>query len=244
MPSSRLFKIGTLNIQKRNRSPAKAERIEAAIAAQAWDVLFFQECLLGHDEKILGLEKLRAEFPFEATSTSRIFKNGIWMGNAILSKHPLHHVKSLKFRHARGMSQRSALAARLELGGKRCLLVSLHLGLLEGERNKQISQILAYCHDNAKDFDGLVLAGDFNDWSGRCHRDLSLWSHDVKQWKALSAPDDISLQAQPLTYPAAFPILALDRIYAWGACSIERRLALGGPMISDHRAVVADLRLR
>jgi|GEM_PF-6028044 len=239
--SSHLLKVATLNIQKRNRLPLKARRIEVAVAAHSWDILFLQECLLSHEGRIIGFENLRAEFAFEATCVSREFSNGVWMGNCILSKHPLHHVKSLNFSHARGMSQRSALAGKLDIGERRYLLVSLHLGLMEAERNLQISQILEYCHTNALDFDGLVIGGDFNDWSGRCHRRLSLWSHDHKNWPALSRPEEISMAALPATYPAAFPIFSLDRIYAWGACRVQQTVSLGRPLISDHRALVTEI---
>ena len=239
-----ILKIGTLNIQKRNRFPLKSERIERSLLAAEWDILFLQECLLEHDGTIIGLEKLLQSFPFQATSVSRKFRNGIWMGNAILSKLPLNHVRSLNFRHARGMSQRSALAARLEREGRNYLLVSLHLGLIEKERSSQLKDILAYCHESAHDFEGLVMAGDFNDWSGQCHRTISLWSHEHKNWSALCLPEKISTSDLPATYPALFPLLALDRIYAWGACTVERVRTLSQPIVSDHRALMAEVRFK
>jgi endonuclease/exonuclease/phosphatase family metal-dependent hydrolase len=238
-----VLKIGTLNIQKRNRFPQKGERIQTSLISENWDVLLLQECLLEHDASIIGLEKLRESFPNQVTSVSRKFSNGIWMGNAILSKLPLSHVHSLKFRHARGMSQRSALAACLERDGSRYMLVSLHLGLMEKERKSQISDILSYCHDNASGFEGLVIGGDFNDWSGQCHRSISLWSQKHKSWPALCGPDEITTADLPATYPAAFPLLALDRIYAWGACRVENLSVMPRPLLSDHRALVADVRL-
>ncbi len=235
------LRIGTLNIQKRNRFPPKASRIEDHLIAESGDLLFLQECLLEHDGSIIGLERLRKEYNFEASSVSRKFRNGVWMGNAILSKLHLNHVKSLVFSHARGMSQRSALVARLQCAEKSYLFVSLHLGLMETERRVQLDEILAYCHSNAADFDGLVIGGDFNDWSGQCHRTLSKWSHAHKNWPALSSSENISMSGLPATYPAAFPILSLDRIYAWGGCHVESLKSLPPPIVSDHRALVAEL---
>jgi endonuclease/exonuclease/phosphatase family metal-dependent hydrolase len=237
----KIFRIGTLNIQKRNRFPHKANRIEDHLMEESGDLLFLQECLLEHDGSIIGLERLRKYFGFEASSVSRKFRNGIWMGNAILSKLPLNHIKTLTFRHARGMSQRSALVARLQREHKDFLFVALHLGLMENERRIQLEEILSYCHATAADFDGLVLGGDFNDWSGQCHRTVSLWSHAHKNWPALSSSEKISTRSLPATYPAAFPIFALDRIYAWGACQVQRLRSLPPPLVSDHRALVADL---
>lgn len=236
-----ILRVGTLNIQKRNRFPQKASRIEDCLIEESGDLIFLQECLLEHDGTIIGLERLRRNFGFEASSVSRKFRNGVWMGNAILSKLPLNHVKSLVFRHARGMSQRSALIAKLQRAEKSYLFVSLHLGLMENERRIQLDEILSYCHATATDFDGLVMGGDFNDWSGQCHRTLSLWSHAHKSWPALSSSEKISTSALPATYPAAFPILSLDRIYAWGACQVEGLRSLPPPIVSDHRALVADL---
>lgn len=236
-----VLKVVTLNIQKRNRFPLKSERIERSLLGAEWDLIFLQECLLEHDGKVIGLEKLLQSFPYQATSVSRKFRNGIWMGNAILSKLPLSHIKSLNFSHARGMSQRSALAARLEHEGHNYLVISLHLGLMEKERASQLKDILAYCHDSAHEFEGLVLAGDFNDWSGQCHRTISMWSQVHKNWEALCSLEKISTSDLPATYPAIFPILALDRIYAWGACKVQTLKSLSQPVISDHRALVAEI---
>jgi endonuclease/exonuclease/phosphatase family metal-dependent hydrolase len=241
--ADKVLRVGTLNIQKRNRFPAKAQKIEDCVIAQHWDLLFMQECLFEEGSKILGLENVQDQLSYQASSVSRQVRGGLWMGNCILSRYPLTLIKTFGFQHAGGLSRRSALIASLDTGTHRFLLVALHLGLIEKERTLQISQILEYCHEEALHYSGLMIAGDFNDWSGQCHRRLSLWAHEQKSWPPLSSEDDISLKGLPATYPAAFPVLALDRVYAWGAWKVETLSCLKTPLISDHRALVANVRL-
>jgi endonuclease/exonuclease/phosphatase family metal-dependent hydrolase len=154
-------------------------------------------------------------------------------GNAILSRFPIiaRHRIDLKIGWRK---QRSALQARLLVrhdGREEKLVVSsLHLGLAESERRRQLAHLL-------KD-DGLaaqggpsILGGDFNDVFGTL---------------AKRFPEGyVRAGKRENSFPAALPVFCLDGIYARGFKSVEGEVwrGEGCRQASDHLPLVAKLRL-
>ena len=89
-------------------------------------------------------------------------------------------------------------------------------------------------HGNAP----LIVAGDFNDWRNSAGRQLvaELWLKEVFR-------DQRGRPAR--TFPSAFPLLRLDRIYARGFDVRRAEVHHGLPWsrISDHAALSAELEL-
>jgi endonuclease/exonuclease/phosphatase family metal-dependent hydrolase len=149
-------------------------------------------------------------------------------GNAILTRlHPIdvHHWDLTVGRH----EPRGAIDAMLRHGGARLRVIATHLGLLPGERRRQIHHLLQLVgKDNRLP---TVLLGDLNEWFlwGRPLR----WMHRHFQ----STP-------APATFPSGHPLFALDRIW------VEPRRALRdiaahasdlARVASDHLPVVANI---
>jgi endonuclease/exonuclease/phosphatase family metal-dependent hydrolase len=152
-------------------------------------------------------------------------------GTALLSRRPLlalrHHEFSMPGRERRG-----ALDVSLDLHGLRLRLIATHLGLRTAERAWQIDRLLTLL-DADREADLVLLCGDINEWwsgrghLGRLHRRLG--PHPA-----------------PASFPALWPLLALDRIWIWGhRHRIETRVEAvrrwPAPIASDHRPVLAEI---
>lgn len=159
-------------------------------------------------------------------------------GNATLSRWPLTDVRNVDLT-VKPKKRRGALYARCRVRqGRRSrtlAVFNLHLGLAGFERKMQLrrflrSQPFARLHDRTP----IVLGGDFNDLYGTLGPKLL-------EPAGFRSPG----QAAP-TYPAIYPVRALDGLYVRGdlvgiRCSRSRlRLARDA---SDHLPLVADVEL-
>ncbi len=109
-------------------------------------------------------------------------------------------------------------------------VVATHLGLRPGERRAQIRRLLALFEP---DYAGPgVLLGDLNEWL--------LWGRPLRWLQRHFASS-----AHPRTYPARFPLFALDRIWARPDTllhSIDTHASPLARMASDHLPLKAVLR--
>ena len=107
-------------------------------------------------------------------------------------------------------------------------VVATHLGLSLRERGAQTRKLLELVGSCAGT---TVLLGDFNDW---------LWAGSVRGQLAAAMPE----RTRHRTFPAILPMLHLDRIYCRPAGVLVRSFV--DPLarrVSDHLAVIADIRL-
>ena len=110
-------------------------------------------------------------------------------------------------------------------------MVATHLGLVDRTRERQVRSLLAHPQLQGP----TVLLGDMNAWR-RCpatrqlDRELTKRHHN-ESW--------------PPTFPAARPVLALDRVYACGARVMEIRThnSRSARRGSDHLPVIATIEL-
>jgi endonuclease/exonuclease/phosphatase family metal-dependent hydrolase len=114
----------------------------------------------------------------------------------------------------------------------------VHLGLTARGRAQQYAMLAEHVSSTIPATEALIVAGDFNDWHNRAEG----------QWAdALGLQEAHSLfHGRPArSYPAAFPLLRLDRIYVRGLDVGEVKLHAGRPWsrISDHAALTARLSL-
>ena len=149
-------------------------------------------------------------------------------GNALLTRHPIVEVHridlSMERREARG-----ALAATIDVGGALLHVLATHLGLRIHERRFQVRQILDYL-DSVPD-KRVVVLGDFNDWlPGRSA------AHVLDH--RLGRPSRLA------TFPVAWPLVALDRIWAQPRSALRRVSIHATPaarLASDHFPLVAEI---
>ena len=80
----------------------------------------------------------------------------------------------------------------------------------------------------------LIIAGDFNDWNGALHRELTT------QYRFKEAYNNIYGRLAK-TFPARLPLFAMDRIYYRNLQLLDAEALSGAPWqrLSDHRALSA-----
>jgi endonuclease/exonuclease/phosphatase family metal-dependent hydrolase len=151
-----------------------------------------------------------------------------WFGNALLTRHPIVDVHRIDLSMAR-REPRGALAATLDVGGAHVHVLAAHLGLRIGERRFQVRQILDYLESVRHSI--VVVLGDFNDWlPGRSV------VHVLD--RRLGRPP------RPRSFPVAWPIIPLDRIWVQPRHLLRRLSAHATPAAkraSDHLPVVAEI---
>ncbi|RYY82355.1 MAG: endonuclease/exonuclease/phosphatase family protein [Comamonadaceae bacterium] len=160
-------------------------------------------------------------------------------GNALMSKFPIvsfqNHDVSLP-----GPEKRGLLHSVLRVPGRdvdvHCICV--HLGLSESHRLQQLDLLCEMVRSEVPDGAPLIVAGDFNDWRRRAHAML-LREANLKEVF-------VTAYGEPArTFPARFPILALDRIYVRNA-SVHLPVVLPRrpwSHLSDHAPLAAEIHL-
>lgn len=158
-------------------------------------------------------------------------------GNAILSRYPILRWENVDI-SAHVFESRGLLHCELAVPGLDQPLhaICLHLALNEQGRRKQLHQISCHIRDLVPDGAPLIMAGDFNDWRQRAPAYLAreLGLREVFE----------TVQGRPaLSFPAALPMFALDRIYVRGFDIADARVMHGSHWrrLSDHAALTAHL---
>jgi endonuclease/exonuclease/phosphatase family metal-dependent hydrolase len=211
------------------RSRPDAARAAFVISELGADVIALQEVLRPYEgiDPLEGLcESLGLHLAFAAT---RRHKRGE-LGNAILSRYPITSISVIDISLSR-LERRVALAAQFERPGGQVGVVATHLSLVDRIRHRQVQMLLEHPQLNAGP---AVLVGDLNAWR-RCKGTKSLEDnfhrHNNVDW--------------PSTFPAAAPMLALDRIYAKDADVLEVSVydTPASRRASDHLPLLARIQV-
>lgn len=194
------------------------------------DVIALQEVSLGAGGFDM-LAYLAEEMGFESVAgpTLRHPVRGAY-GNAILSRWPVHKAKRLNLSFKR-CEPRGALDIELSCEQKRLRILATHLGLRPKERRTQIRSLLRAFEDDESM--PTVLLGDLNEWF--------LWGRPSR-WLRAYFKDTPSVP----TFPAGWPILALDRIWARPRAMLTDLRVHCTPLAkiaSDHLPVMGTVRL-
>ncbi|MDR0458663.1 MAG: endonuclease/exonuclease/phosphatase family protein, partial [Burkholderiaceae bacterium] len=153
-------------------------------------------------------------------------------GNALLTRWPV-----VDWRHEdisdHRFEQRGLLHVRLRVHDRMMHVIVAHFGLIPASRARQADRLKRYIAHEAPGTAPLVVAGDFNDWGTRVRRILGLG--------ALHALEG----AHTYTYPARWPIVQLDHIYARGLAPDALTVPSGRiwRRMSDHLPLIADFRM-
>lgn len=194
-------------------------------------------------------------------------------GNAVLSRFPMLEAENLDVSHHR-FEGRGILHCAIDVRGHIVHCLCAHFGLFERSRRHQAQALIDRVRETVPDDAALVIAGDFNDWRNRLgsvlSRELQVRevfelpcdeprreprrSEDerlsggpgsgIRTLSALSGSwFDRILPAR--TFPAAFPVLRLDRVYlrGFGVATAAVAHGPGWRKLSDHAPIIADLRL-
>jgi endonuclease/exonuclease/phosphatase family metal-dependent hydrolase len=212
------FKVLTLNLHKGfsfwNRRFVLPELREAVRAVGA-DVVLLQEVLGGHELHAVRHKEWPAvpQYEFLADTIWKDFaygRNAVYPaghhGNAVLSKFPIasyrNHDVSESKRERRGL-----LHCRLTLPDTPvdAHVVCVHLSLFERERRRQLARLCRLLASAVPRDAPLIVAGDFNDWRRRAGALLA---------RCGLREAFVEEHGRPArSFPARWPLLALDRIY-------------------------------
>ncbi len=224
--------VATYNVHRwaglngtRAPDPARAGFVISELGA---DVIALQEVLRPWDEPD-PLEKLAEALKLHLASvTTRIHRRGE-LGNAILSRWPITSVFSLDLSYTR-VEKRSAVAVQFHGESGPLAVVATHLALVDRTRHRQVRSILEHPQLQGP----VLLLGDMNAWR-RCKATRTLE-------RELVGDDELTW---PRSFPAARPMLALDRVYARGAqvTHLEAHSSAAARRASDHLPVVARVRI-
>jgi endonuclease/exonuclease/phosphatase family metal-dependent hydrolase len=178
------------------------------------------------DADVIGLQEVDAR-PGESSASMQMQYLAAALG--------LHAVAGPTLLRADGHYGNALLTRRPVLDvrhdGATVRVVVTHLGLLPGERRTQVRRLLDLFGESRADV--AVLCGDINEWFavGRPLR----WLH-----ARLGRTTGIA------TFPAAFPVFALDRIWVnprAAMAAVAAHASRAARLASDHLPVMADIRL-
>jgi endonuclease/exonuclease/phosphatase family metal-dependent hydrolase len=151
-------------------------------------------------------------------------------GNALLTRLPVaavrHHDLSIAGREPRG-----ALDVDLRAGGATVQIVATHLGLRPSERRAQVEALVPLFRAESRKL--VLLAGDLNEWF--------LWGRPLRRLHRI-----FSDTPHRRSWPARWPLFALDRIWANPRPTLGRLAVHKTPLsriASDHLPLVADIYL-
>jgi endonuclease/exonuclease/phosphatase family metal-dependent hydrolase len=164
-----------------------------------------------------------------AFATTRAYRNG-HIGNAVLSRWPIASVTMLDLSYSR-LEKRVAVAVQLAHAQQALDVVATHLALADRTRHRQVRSLLDHPRLRATP---TLLMGDMNAWRN-CRATRAL-ERELVEGASFEWPN---------SFPAASPVLALDRIYARGVSivSIDAHASRAARRASDHLPVVARVRL-
>ncbi len=209
------------------------------------DIVFLQEVqgehkvhgLRHHNYPDMPQHEFIAEeiWPHSAYGKNSIYEAG-HHGNAILSRYPIVSSSNNDI-SAHKYESRGLLHSEITLAnGTSVHCLCAHFGLFAKGRRTQTQALIDYVTEHIPSDAPLIIAGDFNDW-----RDFM--GHTLGS--ELGMYDAFQLHGGKLarSFPAAWPMLRLDRIYVRGF-SVQQSHVHSGTnwrRISDHAALSARL---
>ncbi|MGE0803016.1 MAG: endonuclease/exonuclease/phosphatase family protein [Lautropia sp.] len=160
-------------------------------------------------------------------------------GNAVLSKFPIVRFENRDV-SVIGRERRALLHCVLQAPGwpGEVHAVCVHLGLLESHRQRQLRLLCKLVSEEIPPTAAVIVAGDFNDWQRRAHRILALGA-------GLTEVFVTAYGRAARTFPARYPLLALDRIYVRNARAHAPVVLPRSPWshLSDHAPLAALISL-
>lgn len=158
-------------------------------------------------------------------------------GNGILSRHPVKRWKNVDV-STNWLERRGVLHCSVDWEGCELHLVNSHLSLFESARHKQALAIAKRVRAEIPAHAPFVIAGDFNDWRGTAGAAL-------KDLLEVREAFEIVHGGYARTFPAAYPVLKLDRVYFSGLRCVRAEVKTGHPWtsISDHLPLLVEFTL-
>ncbi len=211
------------------RSP---ERVASVLREIDADVVALQEvdARPGVTSDSMQMDYLAGRLGLHAFAGPTILRHDGHYGNALLTRvsvRDLRHTELTVYRR----EPRAVMDAELDVGGRTVRLIATHLGLLPGERRKQVRRVLDLL--GPPDRLPIILFGDINEWFG-VGRPLRWLNQRLGECSRVS------------TFPSTFPVFALDRVWVTPPArliSVTAHASQTARVASDHLPLVADVEL-
>ncbi len=208
---------------------ADLARTATVLRALEADVIALQELNWNPSDALHVLDDLAARLGCTPLAGPTLLRPDGHYGNALLTRLPVvrTRLEDLSFP---GREPRGALAAELRAGASALTVIATHLGLAPRERRRQMQRLLALVRASDKP---VVLLGDLNEWF--------LWGRPLRWLRR-----HFGRTPAPATFPARWPLFALDRFWVEPARLLERievHDAAPAKEASDHLPLVATLAL-
>lgn len=209
------------------------ERIARVIEEINPDVIGLQEVesRFGSVLDIHQLNYLAEETGLQAVAGSTILRDDSHYGNALLTRHRVQEVRthdvSVGWHEPRGI-----LDVDLDVHGERLRVLVTHFGLGPRERWRQTKLLLKAVA--AHPDESVVILSDFNEWFP--------WSTCLRTMHG-----KLGKPPSPSTFPAAWPIMALDRIWvapARNLIELQPHRSTLSRVASDHLPLRATVDLQ
>jgi len=220
-----VFSVLSYNIHEcvgsdRQRNPV---RIAEVINRSGAEIIGLQEVHsdASGTEELHQMNYLAAATGLQAIPGPSVERRNGHYGNVLLTGYKVLAVHNLNLSYP-GREPRGAIDAELEIGSAIVRVIVTHLGLRAPERRFQVRKLLlALSEPRAAT---VIILSDFNEWlpTGRSLR----WIHTRLGKTALVR-----------TFPAAFPLFALDRIWVSPAAALVKVSRVRTPLTriaSDH----------
>ena len=238
--SSNRLKILSYNIHKGFGLTRKAftlHGIREAIIELEPDIVFLQEVLGEHVKHAKAIPDWPSDSQFEFLAkdiwSHNVYgQNSVYAhghhGNAILSKLPISSWSNLNITtnlfESRGLLHAVIDVPGVFSGRLHCMCV--HLNLLKGGRTVQLTQIVRKIISDIPKDEALIIA-ILCEETGVSESFRTLYGNYAR------------------TYPARFPLLKVDRVYARGLKVGDAQVMSGRPWsrLSDHAALFVELAL-
>lgn len=220
-------------------------QIKDALLEVNADILLLQEMQGQHTEH----EKNHPTWP--AISPTEFLAQDIWPhfayaknavyrigdhGNAILSKYPISNWENINVSPFVWAS-RSLLHAEIKLPwlAQDLHIICIHLGLIGTERRRQFATLCQRIDEHVPHDAPLIIAGDFNDWTGQAEKRFSEHLALKEAYRTLH-------NRYAKTFPSWLPVLQMDRIYYRGLqpTFCERLTQAPWNRLSDHAPLLAS----
>jgi endonuclease/exonuclease/phosphatase family metal-dependent hydrolase len=208
------------------------DRVASVLQEIDADIVGLQEVesYVGEGDGVHQLNYLAEEAGYHAIAGSTILRSDSHYGNALFTRFPPLDVRTFDV-SIKGFEPRGIIDVDLDVHGNRLRVLVTHLGLIPSERRRQTKMLLntVMAHPD----EPVVILCDFNEWFpwGRPLR----WMHN-------------RLGSQPRinTFPARFPLIALDRIWVAPRKNLASISAHNSPLAqiaSDHLPLRATVNL-